>query len=217
LRWEVSRVKALNLIERVAERAAPGRAPSFTEAHVITALEVIGTGRAVGRIRLSKVLGLGEGETRTLLKHLRNQDLVKVSRLGIALSMFGEKIFSELRSQMGEGIEVPGSPLTVGPFNVAVLVRGAAHKVRSGLEQRDAAIKVGALGATTLVFRNNRLIMPGVDEGILRDASAICDLFVSKLGPEENDVIIIGSADGRQVAEFGAKMAAFELLKSKEQ
>jgi predicted transcriptional regulator len=210
-------VEALNLIERVAEKTAPGRAPSFTKAHVITALEVIGEGRVVGRIRLSKVLGLGEGETRTLLKHLRNQDLIKVSRLGIALSKFGEKIFSELRSQIAEGIEVPGSPLTVGPFNVAVLVRGAARKVRSGLEQRDAAIKVGALGATTMAFRNNRLIMPGVDEEILRDASIMFDLLVSKLGPKENDVIIIGSANYRQVAEFGAKMAALELLKPKEQ
>jgi len=209
-------VNALNLIERVAERTAPGRAPSFTEAHVITALEMIGAGRAVGRIRLSKVLSLGEGETRTLLKHLRNQHLIKVSRPGIALSKFGEKIFSELRSKISEGIEVPGSSLTVGPFNVAILVRGAARKVRSGLEQRDAAIKVGALGATTLVFRDNRLIMPGVGEDILRDASAICDLFVSKLGPKENDVIIIGSANDRQVAEFGAKTAALELLKSKE-
>ncbi|MEM2936398.1 MAG: hypothetical protein QW231_04385, partial [Candidatus Bathyarchaeia archaeon] len=81
-------MKALRLIERVAEKAAPGRAPSFTEAHVIKTLEVIGAGRVVGRVRLSKVLGLGEGETRTLLKHLENQDLIKVSRLGIALTKF---------------------------------------------------------------------------------------------------------------------------------
>ena len=208
---------SLDLIEKIAGKMAPGRAPSFIEAHVIKALEVIGSGEIVGRIRLSKMLRLGEGEARTLVKHLKNEGLIEVSRSGIALSKFGEEVFSDLRSQMGKEVEVPESSLTVGPFNTAILVRGMAHMVRKGVEQRDAAIRVGASGATTLIFRNKRLIMPGVSEDILKDAPTIQDLLVSKLKPEENDVIILGSANDKQTAELGAKTAAFELLKSKEQ
>jgi len=207
-------VGSLDLIEKIAGKMAPGRVPSFIEAHVIKALEVIGSGEAVGRIRLSKMLGLGEGEARTLVKHLRNEGLIEVSRSGIALSKFGEEIFSDLRSQMGKEVEVPESSLTVGPFNIAILVRGIAHMVRKGVEQRDAAIRVGASGATTLIFRSKRLIMPGVSENILRDAPTIQDLLTSRLKPGENDVIILGSANDKQAAELGAKMAAFELLKS---
>jgi len=209
-------VEWLSVIEKIAGKIAPGRAPSFMEAHVIKALEVIGSGEAVGRIRLSKMLGLGEGEARTLVKHLRNEGLIEVSRSGIFLSEFGKEVFSDLRSQMGKEVEVPESSLTVGPFNTAIIVRNVAHMVRKGVEQRDAAIRVGASGATTLIFRNKRLIIPGVSDDILRDAPMIQDLLVSRLKPGENDVIILGSANAKQTAELGAKTAAFELLKSKE-
>ncbi len=207
---------SLDLIEKIAGKMAPGRTPSFIEAHVIKALEIIGSGEAVGRIRLSKMLGLGEGEGRTLVKHLRNEGLIEVSRAGIVLSQFGKEILSDLRFQIGEEWGVPQSPLTVGPSNVAVVVRNAATLVKKGLEQRDAAIKVGALGATTLIFRDKRLVIPEMDEIFLRDAPSVCEFLVSKLKPKEGDVIIIGSAEDKLAAEIGVKTAALELLRSKE-
>ena len=45
-------MEILSTIERVTRKIAPGRAPSFTEADVIKALEIICDGEAVGRIRL---------------------------------------------------------------------------------------------------------------------------------------------------------------------
>jgi len=134
---------------------------------------------------------------------------------GIVLSKSGEKVFSNLRSRVSEELEIPKSPLTIGPFNVAVLVRNAAGSIKYGVEQRDAAIKAGALGATTLIFSRNKLTMPGVSEDIFQNIQPIHDALISKLKPRENDVIIIGSADEKWAAEFGAKTAALELLKSK--
>ena len=204
----------LSTIERVTRKIAPGRAPSFTEAHVVKALEIIGGEEMVGRIRLSKELELGEGTTRTLVKHLKNEGIIEVSKYGIMLSEYGKELFSNLRSKISEEIEVPNSPLTVGPFNIAVLVRNAAHGVRRGVEQRDTAIKAGALGATTLIFSRNKLTMPSSEENVFKDISSIHDTLVSKLGPKENDVIIVGSGETKTNAEIGAKMAALELLKS---
>ena len=203
-----------SVITRVTRKIAPGRAPSFTEAHVIKALETIGTRKIVGRIRLSKELGLGEGTARTLVKHLKKEEIVEVSRKGIVLSESGKELFSKLISHISEGVEIPPSPLTVGSHNVAVLVRNVGHTVKYGLEQRDAAIRAGASGATTLVFSRNKLSMPGVEEDVLKDVSSIHDILMSKLRPKENDVIIIGSAEDKKTAELGAKTAAFELLKS---
>ena len=207
-------MEALRVIEKIASKIAHGRAPSFTEAHVIKALEVISAGEGVGRIKLSEILGLGEGATRTLVRHLKNEGMIEVSKSGMMLSKSGEKVFSDLRSRISEEIEIPESPLTVGLFNVAVLIRNAADSVKYGVEQRDAAIKVGALGATTLVFSRNKLTMPGVSEDIFQKTQPILHALISKLKPRENDVIIIGSADEKRTAEFGAKTAAFELLKS---
>jgi len=206
-------LELLEVIERVRSKVAPGREPSFTEAHAIKALEIIGGGEAVGRIRLSKELGLGEGATRTLVKHLKNEGMIEVLRSGIVLSEYGEKLFSDLRSRISEGVEVPPSPLTVGPFNVAVLVKNAASVVKTGLEQRDTAIKAGALGATTLIFSRNRLTMPSVKgEDVFKGISSLHEMLVSKLHPKENDVIVIGSGENKRLAELGAKVAAFELL-----
>jgi hypothetical protein len=37
---------------------------------------------------------------------------------------------------------------------------------------------------------------------------------VTKLNPNQNDVIIVGSGENRDLAEIGAKMAAIKLLKN---
>jgi predicted transcriptional regulator len=206
-------VRFLKVLDRVTSKIAPGRTPSFTEAHVLKALETIGKHRFVGRIRLSKELGSGEGTTRTLVKHLKREKLVEVSRKGIVLSESGKELLSKFRSYISEGVEIPPGALTVGPHNFAVLVRNRGHAVKYGLEQRDAAIRAGASGATTLVFSQNKLTMPGVKEDVFKEVSLIRNILMSKLRPRENDVIIIGSAEEKKRAESGAKMSALELLK----
>lgn len=210
-------MESLRVIEKVASKIAPGRAPSFIEAHVMKTLETLGAGKGVGRIKLSRILGLGEGATRTLIKHLKNEGLVEVSRSGIVLSGFGEKIWFDIKSRIGEEIEIPSSSLTIGNFNIALLIKNAAGLVKYGVEQRDAAIKVGALGATTFVFSSNKLTMPGVGEDVFQNTRTIHDLLISTLKPRENDVIIIGSANEKRVAEFGTKTAALTLLRMRSQ
>jgi len=200
------------VIERIANKIAPGRAPSFNEAQVIKALEIISTYGTVGRIRLSKELGLGEGTIRTFLRHASKEEIVDCSRHGIGLSERGKRLFSDLRSRISEGIEIPDSPLTVGPFNVAVLVKDMAREVRTGVEQRDTALKAGASGATTLVFSRSKLVMPTSKEDVFKGISSLHNMLVSKLDPEENDVIIIGCGENRRLAEQGAIMAALKLL-----
>ena len=210
----ISALTLLEVIERVTRKIAPGPAPSFNEAHVVKALELIGKYVTVGRIRLSNELGLGEGTTRTLLKHLKNEGITQSSRSGISFSEEGKKLFSDLRSKLSEGVDVPSSPLTVGPFNIAVLVRDSAQAIGSGMEQRDIAIKSGASGATTLVFSGNKLSMPTGEQNVSECLPRLHDELVTKLNPNQNDVIIVGSGENRKLAEIGAKMAAIKLLKN---
>jgi predicted transcriptional regulator len=204
----------LEIIEKVTRKIAPGPAPSFNEAHVVKALEIVGNSGTVGRIRLSKELGLGEGTTRTLLKHLKNEGIIESSRSGILFSEAGKKLFSDLRSKLSEGLEVPSSPLTVGSFNIGVLVRDSAKAVGSGMEQRDTAIKSGALGATTLIFSSNKLSLPTGEENLCESMPELHDKLVTQFKPKENDVIIVGCGENRELAEIGAKMAAIKLLKN---
>jgi hypothetical protein len=83
--------------------------------------------------------------------------------------------------------------------------------LKSGIEQRDAAIKMGATGATTLTFKQNRFVMPGTDTNYapLSKEPHTTTLLLEKLKPEDGDVVIIGSdmQDERR-AELAAKNAA---------
>lgn len=208
-------LESLRILEQVIRKTAPGRTPSFTEAHVMKALESISERETIGRITLAKELGLGEGVTRTLLKRLRNQKIVAVSKYGIALSEYGKNVFADLASTISSGVDVPSTALTVGAFNIAVLVRDMAHKVKHGVEQRDAAIKAGASGATTLTFNGNQFFAPSLDgRDELRILSSLQRMLLSQLALKANDVIVIGSGRNRLSAEIGAKMAAIELLRS---
>ena len=207
-------MRFLDIIEGVTRKIAPGPTPSFNEAHVIKTLELIDYHKILGRIKLSKKLRLGEGTTRTLLKHLKKEGIIQSSRKGVSLSTYGEKLVSDLRTRLSESVEIPPSPITVGSFNVAILVRDSAQSVGSGMEQRDAAIKSGATGATTLVFYDNKLSLPTGEENLSKSLPLLHDELINKLNPNENCVIIVGSGESKETAELGAKMAAIKLIKT---
>ncbi len=204
----------LQAIEDAAIKIAPGKAPYFIEAHIVKALMIISR-KPVGRVSLAKALGLGEGSIRTLVKHLEKAGLIEASREGIVLTRSGQKLVSNMKSRISEIIDIPTSALTVGASNVAVLVRGVADSVKAGLEQRDAAIKVGAQGATTLIFRNGKLSMPLTNEDVFRELPKVRDTIISRLTPKEDDIVVIGSAGDKSTAELGAVAAALETLKAK--
>ncbi|MEM2850597.1 MAG: DUF4443 domain-containing protein [Candidatus Bathyarchaeia archaeon] len=205
-------MRITRVFEELSRERVPGPFPSFSTHHFAKAIEVIGNEGPVGRIRLSEVLRLGEGTTRTLIKRLKDIGLIKISKLGIELSPSGRKILNELKSKIVQSANVSKNPLTVGTYNVGILIRDSAHKVRYGVEQRDAAIKVGAKGATVLIFKDGRLSAPAVSSDVEKDWPEVARQILKIFRPAENDVIVIGSADTEVKAEEGARAAAWILL-----
>ncbi|MFP3985076.1 MAG: DUF4443 domain-containing protein [Candidatus Bathyarchaeia archaeon] len=206
---EVFQLKQV-LRELVGAKAL-GPSPSFSAVHVLKALELIAE-KPVGRNRLSKDLALGQGATRTLIERLKEKDLISVDRAGCILSKRGERVWRALRKVFPRKIVLRQSGLTVGRFNVAILVKNCGGRVRFGLEQRDAALMSGAEGATTLVFRDGKLAVPPEQRDVAEDFPRIYEELVNVLKPRENDVIIIGSADSPDKAEYGALAAMLTLL-----
>jgi hypothetical protein len=210
----ISTLNLLEIVEKVTRKIAPGPVPSFNEAHVIKALELIGDSRYIGRIRLSKELALGEGTTRTLIKHLKKKGIVQSSRKGISFTEEGNKLFFELQNKISPVFEIPKSKLTLGPYNVAILVRDLANAVGTGMEQRDIAIRSGASGATTLIFTRNKLSLPSGEENLSESLPGLHNKLVTQFKPRENDVIIVGCGKNEITAEIGARMAAIDLLRN---
>jgi len=193
---------------RIAEKAGPSRTPSYIAAHVLKALEIIGSTLGVGRQQLARELGIGEGTVRTLVRRLKGEELIEISRGGMSLTEKGADMLNDMLERM-RSTELRETGITVGKSNFAVLVKGSAKHVQNGVEQRDSALIVGARGATTLTYRGGQLRIPGLGMDI---PSKLENELISKLEPSEGDVLIIGAADEPLMAELGAKAAALELI-----
>ena len=208
-------VKALT---KIASRYAPSRMLSFELVHIFKAFQLLDKSEHVSRTLLCHELALGEGSVRTLLKHLKMQNLVKSTNGGTWLTEKGKALSSELLHSIPSETIMPKCSVALGRFNYVVLLRNYDFAIKSGIEQRDAAIKIGALGATTMIYKDNKIIMPGAygnnnnnnnNNNSLQEEPHVINLLIDKLNPEENDVIIIGSDnESLRIAEFAAKNAA---------
>ncbi len=207
----------IRALEKVASRYAPSRVLSFDVVHVFAALQLIEKRGRTSRDALSNGLALGEGTVKTLVKHLKMNGLVQTSNGGTKMTTKGMGICEGLLSVMPSELSLPKCSVALGRFNYAVLVREFGFAVRSGIEQRDAAIKMGATGATTLLFKENKFVMPASSHDSLRKEPKVRRMLVEKLKPTDGDVIIIGSADkSEKTAELAAKNAALLTIFSHE-
>jgi hypothetical protein len=207
----------ITMLERVASRYAPSRALSFDLVHVFVALQRIGNKGVTSRNALCSGLVLGEGTVKTLVKHLKMQGLIETSNRGIKMTVKGNGVYEGLLSAIPAEMSLPKCSVALSRFNYAVLVREFGFAVGLGIEQRDAAIRMGATGATTLLFKDNKFVMPASSNDSLKKEREVRRMLVEKLNPRDGDVIIIGSADSNEkTAELGAKNAALLTIFSHE-
>jgi hypothetical protein len=201
----------VKVLTKISSKYAPSRMLSFELMHVFKVFQLLDKNEHVSRTLLCQELALGEGSIRTLVKHLKMQSLVKSTNAGTRLTEKGKVLSSELLKSIPSESIMPKCSIALGKFNYVVLLKNYSFAIRSGIEQRDAAIKMGALGATTLLYKDHKFVMPGAynSKDSLKKESDIANLLINKLKPEDNDVIIIGSDNKNlRIAEFGAKNAA---------
>jgi len=204
-------LKALQVLKELATEKAAGPTPLFTQLDLARAIEIIGS-EHVGRNKLSMMLGLGEGTTRTLIDRFVDARLIKISKLGCELTGRGQSILNELNARLGAKRRVAQSSITVGRYNFGILVKGAANRIKSGIEQRDAAVRAGANGAVTLVLKRGELVMPPPARTMTGGHRSIAMAIKEMFEPHENDAIIIAGGDSEQFAEEGAMAAAWVLM-----
>jgi len=208
--------QVIHLLSKVAQRYAPSRMLSFDLVHVFKTMQMMSDNNRISRSIMMQELGLGEGSIKTLVKHLKIHGLVENSNAGMWLTNKGEVLYTKLHILIPRETDITKCSVALGKFNHAILLKNMAHNIKSGIEQRDAAIKAGAVGATTLIYRNERLVLPGTGEDLMRNDQKIHSLIMEKLSPEQNDVIIIGSSQNKKIAEMAAKSAALYTIEDHE-
>ena len=200
------------VLESLTFERAPGPSPSFSIFDVIKALRIIAEAGSVGRGKLSEKLELGEGATRTLLARLAEARLISTSRSGCSLTGEGRNIWKKIEEVIPHISEIGHNELTFAAYNIVVQIKGKGEKIGKGLEQRDAAVRAGAKGAITLVYRDKKLILPSITDDAAQSYPIACQQISRLMNLEENDVAIIVCADSLKDAEYGALAAAWTII-----
>ena len=173
----------------------------------------VGESGTIGRHSLAERVGLGEGAVRTVLKRLREERLAEADASGCHLTEGGRRVYSSLIKKLSPFAAIEGSRLTMGSAQVAVTVRGGGEAVKSGIEQRDSAIGVGAAGATTYVMRGSRFTIPGGSDDCEKDfPGQTWRALRERLKPVNGDAVILCGAEMEKTARLGALSAALSLL-----
>lgn len=156
---ELSMCKLVGLLRELVQRSKILATP----ADLLGILLVTTRGGPMGRARLARSLGLGEGAARSLIQVAKRAGLVETSSRGVRPV---ESIVGEL-SKLKVAELAPSSDVL--PWSSAVLVQLCARPPRlnkaNALRVRDGTVRWGALGCVIAVnLRGGLLEAPGLDE-----------------------------------------------------
>ena len=209
--------------------------PTFDYVHVILAFFLFGENpEGIGRYRLEKELLIGSGTAKSLVRRLKEignfikvpvkkSDDLESKMKGHILTDNGLMMFSKLRSkfpilQAADTNILKDIIINPVSHSYFCLVKNAESKIRDGITQRDAAIRVSGSGATCLVYDGNNLVFPEdytSDKGITDENIQLYfrTKFVNaNVNLERGDAIIIGLGDNPRKARLAALNAALTLM-----
>ena len=208
---------------------SPTIKPAYEYVHVILALFIFGENEdGIGRYRLTKDLLIGSGTARSLIDKLnRNLNFLEVlsdnnKTKGHILTNKGKKFLEKLQEKLPiikEGDLTLFQDIIIqtqksNPY--FCLIKNASDKITNGIDQRDAAIKIGGTGATCLTYNGKDLEFPSMSETV---DQKILNYFKTQITQqniklEKNDVIIIGSGDNSQKSRLAALNAGLTLIEN---
>jgi predicted transcriptional regulator len=198
-------------IESLASPKGPGPSTTFSMFHLFYALELMAE-TPIGRNKMAEKLSVGQGAIRTIISRLRDAGLILTSKEGCFLTAKGLSVWKNFEDVFPKRAEIKKTVLTTSKYNFAFLVKNKAHKVKSGIDQRDAAIMGGARRALVIICKNNHLVIESVSNSIEDEFPEAANEILEKLGPENNDVIVIAGADDHLKAKRGAFAASWILI-----
>ena len=199
------------IIEKIVHKKGPGPSTTYSMFHVFYTIELISK-KTIGRNRIAKKIEVGEGTIRTIINHLKDENLITTSRKGGKLTNKGALLWEKIELLFPKRVEIKRTVLNNSKYNFAFLIKNSGHKIKSGIIQRDAAIMGGANRATVIVSKEGKLAIKSVSKDIERDFPDAAKKIFEYLSPENNDVIIIAGADSAIRAKRGAFAASWVLI-----
>jgi len=195
-------------LQKTIARKGSSKTLTFSIPHVLKSIQLLSKEKFVSRNTFCKELYLGEGAVKTLILRLKEENLVETTKAGTYLTSYGKKLAVFFEKSIPYECHIEKSKTLTKKHNHAILLRGYANSINSGLEQRDYAILYGSEGCLTLLYKNQKFIFPSEDKEALNEDVKTKETLEQKLHPKEEDVIIISSSNDSFVAEISAKNSA---------
>ncbi|TRO48204.1 DUF4443 domain-containing protein [Candidatus Bathyarchaeota archaeon] len=203
--------RSKRLIESLASPKGPGPSTTFSIFHIFYALEILAK-KPIGRNKLAEKLNVGGGAIRTIINHLKDSGMILTSKKGCILTEKGSKVWKSFEAIFPKRVEIGKTALTTSEYNYAFLVKNKGDRIKSGIDQRDAAIMGGARRAIVIVFKSGHLIIESISNNVEKDFPEAAEVILKDLKPEDNDVILIAGADSQLKAKRGAFAASWVLI-----
>jgi len=205
-------------LERLFKKLLEARGhvkPMYNEYHVLKALLVIERKEPIGRVALSRELGIGVASTRTLVKRLRELGVVEVDTVGgCFLTELGRRTLSFLHNFVKRIERVTpyiGSDLALDREAYAALVTYSIVEKRSIVTLRDTFVRYGASAVLIACIQNGQAVLP---PDFTADEHSLPSLRILResLGAKEGDYIAVAYARGAHLAEEALYRGLVELL-----
>lgn len=202
----------IKTLQNIVTRKGSSKVLTFSAPHVFMALQLLSRQRYVSRAIFCNELHLGEGAIKTLISHLKEVGLVESIKAGTLLTKKGNLFVKKFLEVISSECTVKKCEIAPARHNHAIILKKYSKAIGNGMQQRDYSILYGAVGATTLVYKNNQFVFPTGKSDMLFDDRVTMNDLIKKLAPQEEDVVIIASADEPFVAKISAINSALWTL-----
>lgn len=207
-------VSLKSFIGQISKPEAPkGPSPAFSASHIVKVLLILDSEQTMGRITLSKRLGIGEGSVRTIIKKLIEMSVISVDAVGgCHLTDLGKSLVAELRKSILATADIHIEEMGVALPSKAIQLRGISLSGSSFTRLRDIGVRNGAEGMVMFVFKDGKITFPLMTEDVAKDYPKITSSLKSTFSLNDGDAIFIAFSKELRLAEQGALSAAISLI-----
>jgi DNA-binding MarR family transcriptional regulator len=209
-------MKELEKLEKIAQPSEKGAKPSFNYVELIRMIRIIGLRKIVSRKVITEELRIGEGSVRTMIKRLKRKGFITTIKSGAILTKKGEKIFNILNSVIIYENKLESEKLgklSLSKENYCIILKNLITKVKSGVEERDIALKFGSEALLSIIYKDGKFMFP--DGYILNyEYKEACEYLSNFTKEIKEALIIISFSNNEKGAINGSYAVVWNLLKT---
>lgn len=190
-----------------------GPSPAYSPTHVIKVLLILDSEQTMGRITLSKRLGVGEGSVRTIIKKLVELSVISVDAVGgCHLTDVGNSLVAELKKTIVAITDIDLQEMGIALASKAIQLRGLSLSGSPFTRLRDIAVRNGAEGMVIFIYKDGNFTFPLMTEVVAKDYPRIAAHLKSVFSLNEGDVVFIAFSKESLLAEQAVLSAAISLI-----